>query len=89
MQKQTMQTDYKDCLIALSLSTEEGAVLKINGIVRDRLPLPREAQWSMRLNSTVQTDYEWHEFIEARLSCSQTVISIVVLANGEKIMSHP
>ncbi len=71
-----LDTDYRGARLNLTFSimpavtdTTRSAInhphaeLRINGLLRDDTSSDKDPT-SLRLSSTVQTDYEWHEFIE-------------------------
>lgn len=78
--------EYRGARLQLEIS-DEHVQLRINGIVRDETPTG-DVQ---RLSSTVQTDYEWHEFIEAVVAFTDRGIQASLLANGQELISqqHP
>ena len=60
-----MEITYRDARLRVDTGNGEAA-LYINGMRRDSRragSLPCQ----LHLTSTLQTDYEWHEFIEARV----------------------
>ena len=71
-----LETDYRGARLILTFSITPAAndttlsaddhphaELRINGLLRDDGSSEKDPT-SLRLSSTVQTDYEWHEFIE-------------------------
>lgn len=76
----TLATHYRGAELCVELDEEEARLL-INGLVRQCSPLSN----TLRLSSTVQTDYEWHEFIEGIITCNAEVIKMVLVANKAEI----
>ncbi|MCB1645447.1 MAG: hypothetical protein KDI36_08340, partial [Pseudomonadales bacterium] len=54
---------YEGARLALSFSDPPQAALRINGLIRETAA-SEQSNITLKLTSTVQTDYEWHEFIE-------------------------
>jgi hypothetical protein len=63
------------------------ATLVINGVTRDQARSQSDTS-TLRLTSTVQTAYEWHEFIEAVIDISSETVNIRLLASSTEIASH-
>lgn len=89
-----LATDYKGCRIELDADPAYKVGLKINGIQRQTCRRTQDSghhsgspAWTARLTSTVQTDYEWHEFIEAVVSYSEELIDASIYANNTKIIA--
>lgn len=76
--------DYRGARLAIEFGSDQRVRLRINGLVREEAALP-EATGSLRLSSTVQTDYEWHEFIEAVIEIGDDAIVTTVSANGAEL----
>lgn len=86
-------TNYKGCHIELIAEPAFKVELRINGLLRESCSKaddggqnPESGNWTTRLNSTVQTEYEWHEFIEAVVSYSKEQIDARIYANNTKII---
>ena len=47
--------------------------------------LQRTLQRTLRLSSSLQTDYEWHEFIEATITFNEKEISVSLCASNVEI----
>ena len=75
-----LTTNYRGVNLTIELDHSEGRLL-INGLVRERTK--RAA--TIRLSSTVQTDYEWHEFIVGTIICSENSITMMLTANNVEI----
>ena len=73
--------NYRQANLRVELDSNLFARLYINGIQRDKA-LPDSLPASLKLTSTVQTDYEWHEFIEAEVMFTETAVKITLRANG-------
>ena len=63
-----LETNYNGVKLRLTFSandktSEREATLLINNIEREKVISTENT--TLKLNSTVQTEYEWHEFIEA------------------------
>ena len=72
--------NYRGANLTVELDHSEGRLL-INGLVRER----SKRTAGIRLSSTVQTDYEWHEFIVGTIICSENSIIMVLTANNAEI----
>ena len=75
-----LTTNYRGANLTVELDHSEGRLL-INGLVRERC----DRAAVIRLSSTVQTDYEWHEFIVGTIVCSENSITMVLTANNAEI----
>jgi hypothetical protein len=98
--KEVLQTHYQGadlCLRLLSVASktessstassgELAATLLINGVTRDEARYQSGA-CTLRLTSTVQTDYEWHEFIEAIIDVTVDKVNIRLLASNTELAS--
>lgn len=76
----TLEFNYRDNDLRVEVATPPAARLLINRInraseTRDEVPC------RIRLSSSVQTDYEWHEFVEAEIDFSADEIRLVLIAN--------
>ena len=72
-----IEAAYGGAVLQLQISTKGEAVLLVNGIVRDK----NTGKNTLLVSSTVQTDYEWHELIEGKVSFSTNNISAALFAN--------
>lgn len=84
---QTLAISYRGARLELEFDASPAARLKVNGIVReqvcsDQLPI------TLKLTSTVQTDYEWHEFIEGLVTYGEVSISAKLLANSHELVAE-
>ena len=76
----TLEFNYRDNDLRVEVATPPAARLLINRInraseTRDGVPC------RITLSSSVQTDYEWHEFVEAQIDFSADEIRLVLIAN--------
>jgi hypothetical protein len=96
MQEQ-IQTDYRGAQLSLTFSTmtaaaelkpnsQPSAELRINGLLRDSASSSQDPI-TLRLSSTVQTDYEWHEYIEAIIEYQSETITARLLASSVELTS--
>ena len=72
--------NYRGAMISVESDQYETRLL-INGLIRARVKLAQ----ATRLTSTVQTDYEWHEFIEATIKRNLSKVTIALYANNVQI----
>ncbi len=83
----SLNVAYRGTELSVELMDPPGAELtvrlKINGILRDSKS--QQPPCRLQLSTSVQTDYEWHEFIEARIDCSDANIQITIDANSARI----
>jgi|TARA_B110000908_G_scaffold129201_1_gene151801 hypothetical protein len=54
-----LHSEYRGAKLALVYQTDGHAQLRVNGLVRDQ----GQSLTHLKLDSVVQTDYEWHEQI--------------------------
>lgn len=79
-----LETEYRGSTLCLELENNlenNQARLLINGIVRDQGIVTS----SLCLSTTVQTDYEWHEFIEGIISREGKTLTAVLIANKAEV----
>jgi hypothetical protein len=67
-----LTVDYKGVQIGLHVSGTPEIALTIDGMVRSRKQSIPGKDVFLGLSSSVQTDYEWHEFIEATALFTET-----------------
>ncbi len=77
----------------LELRVEEHQItLNINGLTRATSPWSVSAAATaavpVRLSTTVQTDYEWHEFIEGIVSVTAGKLSASLAANNQPLVTE-
>ncbi|MDZ7687014.1 MAG: hypothetical protein U5O39_20335 [Gammaproteobacteria bacterium] len=82
-----IETDYHDAKIAVEIDDEERACLRVNGLVRESADAGAGHR-SLRLSSTLQTGYEWHEFIEVVIEFLPETIDVSLCANRQEIASN-
>jgi len=86
MTQRFIETDYRGATLRLECAGDAGAILRINGLVREeRSRDPDQQHAVIRLTSTVQTDYEWHEFIEGIVDYNDDRITATLIANSAEI----
>jgi len=78
--------DYKGSNICVQIDPGQSISLKINGMLRESRTLTGSPQQATKLSSSVQTDYEWHEFIVAEVLISQISATVNILANDKLIL---
>jgi hypothetical protein len=87
-QMPALKVEYKNAALRVELETGGSAGLFINNIQRMHSSLGTlqgTLQRTLRLSSSVQTDYEWHEFIEATITFNEKEISVSLCASNEEI----
>jgi len=72
--------NYRGAELCVELDESEARLL-INGLVRQRSPVSK----ALLLSSTVQTDYEWHEYIEGIITSHSGRVKMVLFANKAQI----
>ena len=81
-----VETQYRGASLVVEAGPDEAALF-INGIRRAQASTAgREV---IRLNSSVQTDYEWHEFIEAvvTLGSDGRGCDVVISASNTEVVT--
>lgn len=79
-----LETNYNGVKLRLTFSandktSEREATLLINNIEREKVISTENT--TLKLNSTVQTEYEWHEFIEAIVEYGSDKITASLFAS--------
>ena len=82
MSNHILETSYRGAQLKLDISDDGKAQLLINGLVRDN----GSNDTTVRLSSVVQTDYEWHEFIEGIVSFEPGSITASLFANNTNLV---
>jgi len=82
-----LNVNYRGAELRVEFDSAPSARLFINGIQRDS-SLAEETPCVIKLTSTVQTDYEWHEFIEAELRFSADDVRLRLIANNAELASE-
>lgn len=85
MQTHVLETNYHGAILRLEFEGIPDARLRINGIVRQARKAEAGKPTVIRLASTVQTDYEWHEFVEGIVDYSDDNIVARLIANNTEI----
>jgi hypothetical protein len=87
-QMPALKVEYKNAALRVELETGGSAGLFINNIQRMHSSLGTlqgTLQGTLRLSSSLQTDYEWHEFIEATITFNEKEISVSLCASNVEI----
>ena len=79
-----LEVEYKNVALRVELGSEQSAELFINNIQRMQASL-MVPSGTLRLSSSVQTDYEWHEIIEAIVTFTEKEIGISLRASNSEI----
>ena len=79
-----LEVEYRNAALRVELDNDRSARLFINNIQRMHESLTT-LPGTLRLSSSVQTDYEWHEFIEVIVTCSEKEIIISLRASNAEI----
>lgn len=79
-----LEVEYRNAALRVELDSDRSARLLINNIQRMRESLTT-LPGTIRLSSSVQTDYEWHEFIEVIVTFSEQENSICLRASNVEI----
>ena len=72
--------EYRGSQLRVEVNDKLLTSLYINGLCRHSQPLAVSGWCS--LSSTIQTDYEWHEFIKADIVLNESEIIITISANN-------
>ena len=85
-----LEINYNNAALRVELGDDRSAALFINNIQRMQESLST-LPGTLRLSSSVQTDYEWHEFIEVIVTFDEKETTISLLASNSEIASvtHP
>ena len=78
------QVSYRDADLKVEFDQHQSARLVINNVSRHE-QRAESLPCTLRLTSTVQTDYEWHEFIEAIVHFDEETISVQLIANNTEV----
>ena len=89
-QMPALEVNYNNAALRVEVNDHRSAALFINNIQRMQESLTT-LPGTLRLSSSVQTDYEWHEFIEVIVTFDEKEITISLLASNLEIASetHP
>ncbi len=80
-------TVYGGASICVRINPGQSVSLHINGVTRESADLTNTIPQTIRLSSTVQTDYEWHEYIVAIVEVGLGFTRVNILANSRSIVS--
>lgn len=81
-----LEVSYRGSNLSLEFSSSPLACLRINGLVREEAAGDRKPV-TLKVASTVQTDYEWHEFIEGIVDYREGKIAARLVANSQELAS--
>ena len=81
---EVLRFNYKNAALRVELDPTLSARLFINNIQRMEKTCNSPFE-IIRLSSSVQTDYEWHEFIEALLTFKDNEVTISLRASDSEI----
>ena len=79
-----LEAEYRHAVLRVELDSNRSARLLINNIQRMQASLTT-LSGILRLSSSVQTDYEWHEFIEGIVTFSKKEITLSLRASNAEI----
>ena len=79
-----LSTQYGQIRLRVEFDPAPGARLLINDIQRDE-QCGSQVPCILRLSSTVQTGYEWHEHIEAVVHYEPDCVSVRLVANNTEL----
>ncbi len=77
-----LEADYRGARLELEIHPGRQVRLLVNGIAREEVFATGN---HIRVTSTVQTDYEWHEFIEGRVDFGPDQVTASLLANNASV----
>ena len=83
-----ISVEYKGVQIGLQVSDTPAITLTINGMVRSRQQSSSGTDVLLNLSSSVQTDYEWHELIEATALFTETEVQVKIVANKSNLLEQ-
>lgn len=82
-----IEIDYCGNRLKVTFDASPSARLFINGIQRAE-EFCHETTCVIQLTSTLQTDYEWHEFVEATFRFSAEAVLVEVTANRAILLTE-
>lgn len=88
METHVLETRYRGAVLRLEFDTDPHAKLLINGLVREQRQISSAKPVTLKLGSSVQTDYEWHEFIEGIVRYDTNRITAKIMANNAEVASE-
>ena len=80
----TLDTAYEGAAITIRYDQSSSAELHINGRLREKVSSD-QTNITLRLSSSVQTGYEYHELIEAIVQFNRSTIEVNLFASGISI----
>ena len=87
-EKKLACVDYKGINICVQVNSNRFVTLKIDGVPRDTRVIAVPKGQAVILSSSVQTDYEWHEFITATVIIEEDMARVCVQANNQSILEQ-
>ena len=82
-----LETGYRGADLSLEIVYPSSVILRINGLARDKVQ-GDVRNVVLRVSSTVQTDYEWHEFIEGIVEYHCGTITARLVANNQELVNR-
>ena len=83
-QMPALEVNYNNAALRVEVNDNRSAALFINNAQRMQESLTT-LPGTLRLSSSVQTDYEWHEFIEVLVTFDEKEITISLHASNSQI----
>jgi len=83
----SLETTYQDAKLKLQFDECGQAALLINGLVRETTQLGAKQTGTLRLGTPVQTDYEWHEYIEGCVEYGVDTITASLKASQTELLN--
>lgn len=80
----SLSIEYRGADLTVQVEGQD-ATLLINNRTRETKTATTKPV-TLTLSSTVQTDYEWHEFIEAEINLDQDSTAITLRANSQTLV---
>ncbi len=87
MSDNQLNTIYRQAALKVEFDPEPRARLFINNIKRQERAA-EQTPCTLRLSSSVQTDYEWHESIEAIVNYEEDQVSVRLTANHTQLAAR-
>ena len=81
-----LKVRYEGADLSLLFGQEARASLRINGVERESVSSDKPTI-TLKLSSTVQTAYEWHEFVEAIVVYNADTIQASILASNKELIA--
>ncbi len=80
----TLTSQYHDSTISIGYSGQGPVELKVNGIIRTQA----EQTSYLKLATSLQTGYEWHEWVEGICLIRPTQTQLTLVCNNETIANQ-